>query len=483
MSDTTIFKADPLISTLQRDIPALATSQIVDLETSSAPPNQAAKDLAGDMFHAIHRDLPARNPVPKQREVNAALMDWMKQSPHWNQLVENGRGNIYAAKTAAQTLYEMAQDDEVVQEATKRQEEAAQAEKAAKAAEMQAKLEPDAQDLAAIAEQLRQQAEAMHQGNNNWMNRVKQNEASQAVASRLVQKAAEEGGEVTQAMRAWGMERGSLTLTDVAEAQRFMKALTPKVKQIAKLAGRFANLAASSRRGRTEGGVIPSGVKYTKEIHRIFSREAINLSPNAPDISRIQAVRNWNRRGLMGWQTTAPREDNGDFVVMLDTSGSMSGMPETITKALALGTAQCAKAEGRTYTLASFSSHGDAILSCKSTDDWPPHLQWAEFFHGGGTCFSTAVTYAIELMRNYGDRGRNMDLLFITDGIAYLDPAIAAEWEKLAQETGARLFFVTVGIDAVGPMAEIAERTIRVDEMDLDSADELAAQVAAWMRP
>ena len=471
------FNARAQVSILKTGPVQRALGRMVTLQTPIEPAFDGAQDLGADMFHSLHSAPDRRSPVPAEREMNGHIMDWLKASPEWESLAATSKGNIAASKIAAQAMYALTQNDEVVKEAMQRQEEAQQAEQAARDAEQQARMSPEDAQAQQAANAARENAEAVKQVNDQFVEQAGGNKYNQAVIRNAVHQATEAARDTAGSMKAWGMGSGSPAMHDPAAALDFLKRNSDKIKAIAKIAGRMKSLSTSARRSRTNAGPIPTDIVLTQEIEDILPDELARLSLHNPE--RIDAIMQWQDIGLLGMKKTAERKDAGPFGIMLDTSASMAGNDEILTKGLSLGLAQTAKSEKRKYWMTTFSYHEEDMLTVESSQDWQAHLAWGEFFPGGGTNFDLALRFAAERMK----AEPNSDLLFITDGVCHLSQAVAATWKKLAKDTGTRLFFVTVGIAPDPIMRSIADKIIRIDNLNLEMADVIAGQVGAWLRP
>jgi uncharacterized protein with von Willebrand factor type A (vWA) domain len=109
----------------------------------------------------------------------------------------------------------------------------------------------------------------------------------------------------------------------------------------------------------------------------------------------------------------AQDEQKGPIILAIDTSGSMSGEPEAIAKAISLYIATKAKKENRDCFLINFSTSIETFEFTKKhgIKDLISFLK--KSFHGG-TDVTPAIKYAVNLMKN---KYKNADLLVISDFI------------------------------------------------------------------
>jgi len=109
----------------------------------------------------------------------------------------------------------------------------------------------------------------------------------------------------------------------------------------------------------------------------------------------------------------------GPIIMCIDTSSSMKGLPEKISKGVAISIYNIAMREKRDVYIMIFGSYKEIKTIDLSGDNKIQKL--LEFlnsnFHGG-TDFITPLKEGIKLIR--GNRFKNADILLITDGLAIL---------------------------------------------------------------
>lgn len=104
----------------------------------------------------------------------------------------------------------------------------------------------------------------------------------------------------------------------------------------------------------------------------------------------------------------------GPIIICVDTSGSMSGSPEMIAKAVALYIASRAKTQKRDCLLINFST-GIETLDLSGELGIRQLLDFLQRSFGGGTDVDPAITYAIQKMSE--SAYKNADLLIVSDFI------------------------------------------------------------------
>lgn len=124
-------------------------------------------------------------------------------------------------------------------------------------------------------------------------------------------------------------------------------------------------------------------------------------------------------------------QDKGAMILCVDTSGSMSGMPETIAKAIALFMAQRAMEAKRKCYLINFSV-GISTLDLTPPNGFFELMSFLEMSFSGGIDALPALKAGLTKMRDEGYK--NADLLMISDFV--FDSHDLAEFKDLAEQKG-----------------------------------------------
>ena len=107
-------------------------------------------------------------------------------------------------------------------------------------------------------------------------------------------------------------------------------------------------------------------------------------------------------------------EPKGPFIIAIDTSGSMSGYPEEVAKALCFALLQIALNENRQVFVCMFSTSLETF-ELTNDGDLNPILAFLSKSIKGGTDFEPCITKILELM---GNKYKNADVIMISDFIA-----------------------------------------------------------------
>lgn len=124
-------------------------------------------------------------------------------------------------------------------------------------------------------------------------------------------------------------------------------------------------------------------------------------------------------------------QEKGAMILCVDTSGSMSGTPETIAKAIALFMAQRAMETKRKCYLINFSV-GISTLDLTPPNGFFELMSFLEMSFSGGTDALPALRAGLTKM--YDEGYKNADLLMISDFV--FDSHDLAEFKDLAEQKG-----------------------------------------------
>ncbi len=195
--------------------------------------------------------------------------------------------------------------------------------------------------------------------------------------------------------------------------------------------------------------VSRDGVWFSDSIPNVLSSElALKSNPK----TRLEFLRRFSERQLLCWKPAPDRAASGGkkrgrgaAIVLLDTSGSMHGINESVSKAAALSVISSCVSENRRVLIISFSVEREILEVSKS--DPKTLCKIGEFvsqsFHGG-TDISGALDSAIGAMTK-NRLLENADILLVSDFNA---PPVQEKTEQLvkkAKENGTKLYALLLG--------------------------------------
>ncbi len=281
--------------------------------------------------------------------------------------------------------------------------------------------------------------------------------------------------------RGWDMVRGVLRHTgwlDLVRLRRLIEQL-PQVREIVRSLGRFQvstkeeavaeRLFVPVRRLEEERLEIQTphipaetrGIERSGEIARMLPAEALMLghpklrllwharrAERALVTYRVEGIeierRLVERDSLQEVEGRRPRPERGPILAVIDTSGSMHGLPETVAKALVLEALRTAHAEKRRCFLYAYSGPGQVLeqeLSL-SADGIGRLLAFLGLSFGGGNDETGVMAKVVARLKE--QEWKKADVVFVSDGV-WPAPASLVASVKEAREAGTRFHGVQIG--------------------------------------
>ena len=245
-------------------------------------------------------------------------------------------------------------------------------------------------------------------------------------------------------LRLWDMAKTKLSKRDISQLSKTTEFLKKnnKLHEIAKKLGRMANQIETEETQLIEvettqkvktnthhfaGDIV--GVHNSNDLERLLANETMYLL--TPELETIfykrfadkhlstyqlqeteQITKKTSTLEKISIQVT---EDKGPFIVAIDASGSMMGLPEQYAKAFAYGLMQIALAEKRDCYIIIFSTQ---LITYELTKEngLSEALSFLSYTFNGGTDIAPVLEKSIELMGD--EKYINSDLIVISDFIA-----------------------------------------------------------------
>jgi uncharacterized protein with von Willebrand factor type A (vWA) domain len=242
----------------------------------------------------------------------------------------------------------------------------------------------------------------------------------------------------------YGRELGDVRRLPVDQFVRLSKVLrkTPSVRKIVELAGRWTELLKQrlsrghSPRGRSE----LTGVTLGGGVERLLASELVKLC--RPGLRRALLAQVVERRALVQELRGPHVLGRGPVILVVDTSGSMSGARMVIAKSLMLALAMHCWEKQRPLRVLTFGAPGELheIEVPVSEPFWLRFEQCLELAFGGGTDFDGPLLRVCEIA---GDKPwRQADAVFVTDG----ECDVTAATREVLARTKARVDLQIIGI-------------------------------------
>lgn len=277
-----------------------------------------------------------------------------------------------------------------------------------------------------------------------------------AAARQACADAAEALDAEATAMTAWGIGPGERERLDPNARMKLAEKLqTGKLKEFARLIGRFQQMAQAQRAHRVEharGEYV--GVTIGDDLTSLIPAELVNLA--LPALRAQFAVRYAEKQLMVYEQRGEENEGQGAVIVCVDCSDSMTypdanGISgEAYAKALALALLEQARnaTPVREYAAILFSHETDATIVFPADEPvkLADRIRLAETFSAGGTAFAPPLNTALKLLEaEYNTTGKQRaDIVFITDGDSHLSDEWLTRWHEQKKRLGFRCFGIQI---------------------------------------
>ena len=284
----------------------------------------------------------------------------------------------------------------------------------------------------------------------------------------MLQEAAEETQQVTDAMIGMGKESSPLQKRNLGEslaaAQRLLK--NPKMLKIAELAGRMTFIAKKAQKEklkRDSGSYV--GVEMGSELSKLLPTEIVRLSRK--NLKKL-FYRDFLDNRLQQYETELEEsKSKGPIVCCLDCSGSMSGQSDVWSKAVAVTLSNIAKTQKRPFCVILFNAgiksvtFGDAGLTEKQINEL------ASTGCDGGTDFVKPFGEAFKFIRDHSNF-HTADIIFITDGEATIPNNVMKTLTEDRRKVGINLysFFIGNGYSRIPEvLTQISDEIFNVEDL------------------
>ena len=281
--------------------------------------------------------------------------------------------------------------------------------------------------------------------------------------------------------RGWDLSCGVLRHTGWLELLRLRKLIEqlPQLREIVRALGRLhaaqgdesiaekilvpvRRLEEERREVRTP--LIPAemrGLERSGEITRMLPVEALMLGH--PKLRMLWHARR-SERALLTYRVEGievervqverdsheeiegkrPRPERGPIFAVVDTSGSMHGLPEQVAKAVVLEALRTAHEEKRRCFLYAYSGPGQVLEHelDLSPDGMGRLLEFLGFSFGGGNDESGMMAKVVARLKE--ENWKKADVVFVSDG-EWPAPASLVASVKCAREGGTRFHGVQIG--------------------------------------
>jgi uncharacterized protein with von Willebrand factor type A (vWA) domain len=256
----------------------------------------------------------------------------------------------------------------------------------------------------------------------------------------------QEGMEALNAFGA-GSDPGALKQGGLKEKMELARTIrkSDKLKEIAKLAGRFTRIAKKKQMEKSTSNTV-NAVQMGDTLARTLPSELGKLANAAlaPTFFKSYVEKTLLEYKLAG----KVAKGQGPVICCIDGSGSMSGTPEYASKGIALALMEVAKKEKRDFVLIQFGSAYEirTFTAPKGQAETLAVLAELEFFFNGGTDFEAPLGVCVDMIKQ--SKYNKADIIFITDGYANVSAEFMATYAATKKAKAFACIGILIGGDA-----------------------------------
>ena len=327
--------------------------------------------------------------------------------------------------------------------------------------------------------------DALHASNEEWTQAADNMDMGQV--RQVFRKALQETQDKADQLQdmadpfGFGTEPGKDGFTNPEDKYLFAEKISqnPRLREIAKLAGRFKREARKAQANKKQPGPDEiSNVETGADLDLVLPAESMKLADEALEMG---FMRNYLERGLFQYKLEEnPEKNEGPIVICIDESGSMSGARDTWAKAMALAIATIAADKNRPFTIIHFDSNVNHVDEFKDTKNIDPEkmLEAISRFSGGGTNFVLPLQSAFHTIKT-NKNFEKADIIFITDGTCPIDATIKDSLKMSKGKLKTDIYTIILeSQDTYGDISSLSDSVTTIPDLLSDSADQEAKNVA-----
>jgi uncharacterized protein with von Willebrand factor type A (vWA) domain len=390
--------------------------------------------------------------------MNSAVMKAIMESPHYKEIRQMSRLDIMGTTIGSEALsedvkklveelkeqYEQAMSDleQAAEEAEQAEKEAKESDEEGEGKEGQGKPKDDKKWS------LKEAQKRLEEAKKKVKDIIDKKAAGKI--NRFVNAAVSKTREVSDMITAWGLEQStSYIQSGYQEKMQLLDRLrnNPKLKRIAELAGRYKRMAIAMQKQQIKHGTDAiHNVILGDDIGRILPSEAMKL--NHPLLKKLFKINFLEKKILQYEYKGKEKIAKGAIIVCVDSSGSMSGVPEVWSKSVALGMVEIAKIQKRDVYVIHFDASPKQSLH---TNYFPKDGSWgleevldmAEYFSSGGTDFEPPLELARDKIMEQKQFSK-ADIVFVTDGESTVRDKWVQDFNKWRKEHNVRVYSILI---------------------------------------
>ena len=398
------------------------SKELQNLSTQGVQALNTFSEMAEDVFFSLYKvkpELTPPNELATEYLLNHELMSKLMESQSYQELREYTQldelGAGLGSKALLENLLKQLEQDSDLKEVSN-------------------KINDAVQQRAGIP------ADDVHQMLSGLQSKLRQ------VVELATDKAVTEVEEVENIITSWGLNQGEFERLPYEKKLELLQVLRgqQKFKDMTKLVGRMRTLAIASRKSKLEHRIELHSITQGADLNHVLPQELLALRRPA---LKLDFYRRMMEKQLLQYDLNHQEYmGQGPIIVLIDTSSSMRGGREIWSKGIALGLAEIAEKERRSFSYVLFASSRAELI----TDDFqigqrsPDKLiKLASEFIGGGTDFEQPLKWAIGKLQE--SKFNKADIVMITDGECAVGNEFLKELQKVQQDKQFRIYSILIG--------------------------------------
>ncbi|WP_411347033.1 vWA domain-containing protein [Paenibacillus sp. WLX2291] len=244
----------------------------------------------------------------------------------------------------------------------------------------------------------------------------------------------------------------------------------PKMREIAKWAGRMKQIAYRKQRSTYTASMARSGVKQGQDISQLLPME---LGYYASSITKMDFLRRYVEGQTLQYDTKGPESlAKGPIILCLDQSGSMSTL-DAAAKGFTLALMSIARKQKRDFALIPFSDTAEqTFFYMRGNIKVEDMVRLATSFVGGGTKFKPPLLRAADVLNNHPFK--QADIVFVTDGSSDdIDSTFMNDWNHLRQKKHVSVLSLLLGVESVSGVEAFSDRIVKASSFEDDAIHEV----------
>lgn len=236
----------------------------------------------------------------------------------------------------------------------------------------------------------------------------------------------------------------------------------PKIKDVAKWAGRYNEIARTKQKMKYKQSTEQSGVEVGNDLERLLPSELLQYAN--PKTKKEFLRRFLEKETLQYEQKGKQTLGQGSIILCLDQSGSMNTL-ETQSKGFALALMSIAKKQKRNFAYIPFSNRvGEVKEFSKGKIKAKEMIALAINFLNGGTNFTKPLRKSLDIIKK--DKFKDGDIIFVTDGEAPVSNSFLDDFLEIKAKERFHVLSLLIGSKETSVVKRFSDRVILISDFN-----------------